>query len=218
MVFIHIAPTSLMGWATIKSDGYAMLLAHEVLDNIKYRDKAQRLNATKYLDNGYFELGYALPIEDMLTAAKMVGADYVVCKDGTTNGLPVYKEAGYKVMCIPKTYEQLVGFLRNDKIDLVGLSYLHFPNREDIIKDLEFPDKPKLHILGMKHPKEFEKFAPYKDHIVSWDTSAAIWHGHLGIQLRTATEKSKTPVDFSAELQPNLIMEDNINYMKESIK
>jgi len=219
MHFMHIAPTNLMPFMDKHyNKGFNMLLTHLVLQNEDYAKTARELDGVKYLDNSFFELGYSLPTADLLHAAEVVKATTIICKDGTTDGLGSYKESGYSVMCIPKTIAQLQSMLDNKDIDLVGLSYIHFVNRFNTLDIVTLPKEPKIHILGMRRAEELQQAKACKKHIVSWDTSAAVWQGHLGNSLSSNPPKNTTPVDFTAKLEWNLLMEDNIKFIKEQLK
>ena len=198
--------------------GTNMLLVHEVIKGGKYFAEAKKLKGEKYLDNGFFELGKSLDVTTMLDAAEIIEATVLICEDGTRNGMGEYKAHGYKVMCVPTSITQANMMLADDGIDLVGISGIHFKDRYEALSKLDMPDSPKIHMLGMKSPDEFCKLSEFKKHIVSWDTSAAIWQGYLGHQLSILPEKDKTPVDFSVQAEFNLIMEDNIKYIEECIK
>jgi hypothetical protein len=218
--FIHIAPTNLVKYVDENyNKGLNMVLAHEVLENAEYAGTFKKLKGEKYLDNGFFELGYSLSPEEIMEAADVVGATVLICPDGTREGMHLFKAEGYKVMCIPTTEAQLEMMLADEQIDLVGLSAIHFPDRSSALYDLVYKNciQPKLHILGMQAPSEFEMLSKYKDYIVSWDTSAAIWHGYLGKLLTLETEKDKTPVDFSMKVNWDTIMADNIKFMENQI-
>lgn len=219
MKLIHIAPTNLIEFVDEEyNKGLNMVLTHLVLNDEVYRETFAAITGEKYLDNSFFELGYALPVDELLQAAELVNATTLICADGTREGMMAYKLAGYKVMCIPITIEQLDMMLADERIDYVGVSAIHFPDRFDILSTCDFPDNPKIHILGMGHPREFKELSVFKKHIVSWDTSAAIWQGHLGHHLATLEAKDKTPVRFNEEVTFNLLMKDNITYMEECAK
>jgi len=73
----------------------------------------------------------------------------------------------------------------------------------------------RFHCLGMTDgPNEIELLSQYHDHIFSWDSSSAIWHGINGIrydQSPTGLRKGKfeSEVDFDIEYDDKLV---NIRY------
>jgi len=214
--FMHIAPTCLMEEIDkMYNKGYNMLLAHLVLNNPNYLKQAKKLKGIKYLDNSYFELGYSLSVSKMLKAGKLIKATHLICPDGTKRGLVEFKQAGFKVICIPETVKQMKEFIADDNIDLVGVSSLYFNRLEALVECLVTGLNKKIHLLGMGQPEEFVTMAQFRDDIVTWDTSAAIWQGHLGIIMSPAVTKDRTPVNFDESVSINLFMEQNINYMEE---
>jgi len=222
---IHIAPTSLIAFMdTHYNKGLNMVLTHLVLKDSNYREEVKRLRGEKYLDNSFFELGYSLPPRDIMEAAELVNATVLICPDGTTAGLKEFKSAGYKVMCIPKTKEQFKFFMYSEEVDLVGLSEEHFAYRHcpgiryEVLRDNLSSDMPtkKIHLLGATDSIwELGMLSVFRDYIFSWDSSAAIWQGHLGNLLRYQTRKDTTSVDFSKEVKWNLFMDQNVKFIKE---
>lgn len=221
---IHIAPTNLISkidnWY---NKGLNMVLTHLVLTDRDYAKEMSLLKGEKYLDNSFFELGYCMSPEEILEAAKIVGATVLICPDGTKDGLKKFKEAGYKVMCIPKGPNQFEAFMFDPEIDLVGVSeehldYRHSPGaRYELFRDhlTDAMPKKKIHLLGATDSCwELGMLKPFKEYIYSWDSSAAIWQGHLGNLLMTQKRKDCTAVDFSKAVDFNLIMKHNLDFLE----
>ncbi len=225
---IHITPTNLIGFVDEHyNKGYNMALTHLVLTNKPYRDAMRKLEGIKYLDNSFFELGYCLPPEDIIAAADMIGATHLICPDGTYDGFVEFKQAGYKVMTIPKTHEQFMHMMYDVDVDLVAVSeehldYRHSPGaRYELFRDYLEPNMPrkKIHLLGATDSLwELGMLMPFDDYIESWDSSAAIWQGHLGNSVRTQLRKDCTSVDFDEEVVWNLMMENNVRFIQEITK
>lgn len=181
---IHITPTNLIGFVdSVYNKGLNMVLTHLVLTNPEYRQAFKAIDGEKYLDNSFFELGYCMQPEEMITAAKMVDATVLICPDGTLEGLELFKKHGYKVMAIPKTPEQFTEFMYSSDIDLVGVSeehlnYRHSPGaRYELLRDCLKDDMPskKIHLLGATDSAwELGMLSPFSKYIYSWDSSAAI--------------------------------------------
>ena len=222
---IHIAPTSLVKYVDKHyNKGLNMVLTHLVLEDEEYRKAFKEIEGEKYLDNSFFELGYALPPEDILAAAKLVDATVLICPDGTMAGMEDFLSQGYKVMCIPKSPEQFVDFLTNPLIDYVGVSEEHLAYRHNSGARYELFEKylkegmprKKIHLLGATNSIwELGMLSPFSEFIYSWDSSACIWQGHLGNLLRTQRRKECKEVDFKADVKFNLFMESNINFVGE---
>ncbi len=225
---IHIAPTNLIAHVdTHHNKGINMILTHLVLASKPYRQAMRKLEGIKYLDNSFFELGYCMTPEEMLTAARMVNATHLICPDGTADGLQEFKEAGYKVMCIPKSADQFKHMMYNEEIDMVAVSeehldYRHSPGaRYELFRDHleeEMPKK-KIHLLGATDSLwELGMLTPFTEFIYSWDSSAAVWQGHLGNIVSRQLKKDCTSVDFGLTVEWNMFMYNNIKFLEEITK
>jgi hypothetical protein len=158
------------------------------------------------------------PSDKLLEMAEQINADYIVMSDYP--GEPgqktidaakklghIFKEAGYKTFFVPQSevgdfddyVETFKWALKQDWIDLIGVSILGVPNAYGVEKDnnlqrflsrwhmmkyledegiLADTDEKRLHFLGMVDgPNEIDLVRPYHYYINSWDTSAAVWAG-----------------------------------------
>lgn len=142
-----ITPTNYLETVAARGDIH-LVLAHLVLKDEKYREFYKNSKTYKILDNGAFELGQPMHIEDILKAAEMIGADEVVAPDVFNDGrrtleavhnftmqvktlLPAFKkiEHKFKIMAVPhgknfldwlKCFEELY---LDDRIDVIGIGY-----------------------------------------------------------------------------------------------
>lgn len=218
MKFINIAPTCLIGKV---GNEIEMALTHLVLNNQPYREAMSKVEVPIILDNSYFELGYCLSPKAMLEAANSLNNRDItlICPDGTMDGFKEFKEAGYKVMCIPKSIEQFQDFMYDNRIDLVGVSEEHFHKRHSVgarynlFKDhMPSMATKKIHLLGGTDSMwELALLAPFSRYLHSWDTSMPIWQGHLGHKIDRQVSKDVTGVNFDTivslnkeEIQHNL--------------
>ena len=225
---IHIAPTNVVAHVDKHHNkGLNMVLTHLVLRDIPYRQAMKKLEGIKYLDNSFFELDYCMKPDEMITAARLVDATHLICPDGTRDGLELFKAEGYKVMCIPNSPAQFVEFMYDETIDMVAVSeehlnYRHCPGaRYELFRDFIKDDMPakKIHLLGATDSCwELGMLSPYRKYIYSWDSSAAIWQGHLGNILRDQTRKDCTAVYFNTEVSWNMFMHENIKFLEEITK
>jgi hypothetical protein len=231
---IHIAPTDNMLEVDAKyNKGLNMILTHLVLNDENYRHKAYNLTGTKYLDNSFFELGYCLYPKAMMEAAKLIrnreeDAIVLICPDGTLDGLKEFKEAGYKVMTIPKSPAQFKDMMYDNRIDYVGVSeehlaYRHSPGaRYELFRDHidAMMPKKKIHLLGgTDSVYEIGMLHPFRDYIYSWDSSTAIWQGHLGHRINDTVRKDTTSVDFNCKVDLNKEeIVNNINFINKLLK
>jgi len=225
---VHIAPTALIKYVDdCYNKGLNMVLTHLVLRDEAYREAFKQVKGEKLLDNSFFELGYCMKPKEMVKAAQLVDATTLICPDGTTEGLELFKQNGYKVMCIPKDANQFRDFMYSPSIDYVGLSEEHFAYRHcpgvryEVLRDnltSEMPKK-KIHLLGATDSvRELSLLKPFEQYINSWDSSAAIWQGYLGNLLETQQRKDCTPVIFDKDMEFNLFMRRNITFLEEQIK
>lgn len=223
MEFINIAPTNLIGKVGNKIE---MALTHLMLNNEKYKLAMATQVCPIILDNSYFELGYCLSPKAMLEAASNFVSDDItlICPDGTMDGIKEFKEAGYKVMCIPKTTEQFQDFMYDNRVDLVGVSEEHFDRRHSVgarynlFKDhMPAMATRKIHMLGGTDTlKELLLIAPFSKYIHSWDTSMPIWQGHLGHTVDRQVAKDVTGVDFDVQVSlENKLVKHNLKWVQD---
>ena len=231
---IHIAPTKNMLEVDRKyNKGLNMLLTHLVLNNEEYQQAGFMLSGEKYLDNSFFELGYSLSPKAMMEAADMVYGPTttsitLICPDGTTEGMHEFKAKGYKVMCIPTSAAMFKSMMYDSRIDYVGVSeehidYRHSPGaRYELFRDHidAMMPKKKIHLLGgTDSVYEIGMLHPFRDYIYSWDSSTAIWQGHLGHKINDIVRKDTTSVDFTIKvsLEKEEIV-NNINFIDRLLK
>lgn len=147
MKLAFITPTAYLSDIAAQGDMH-LVLAQHVLNNEAYREFYRKESKYKILDNGAFELGHPLPLEEVLKAAEMINADEVVAPDVFCNGhktldavnnfvaqvhtlIPAFKNKTYsfKTMAVPhgkdyvdwfKCFEALYN---NDRIDVIGIGY-----------------------------------------------------------------------------------------------
>jgi hypothetical protein len=231
---IHIAPIKNMLEVDEKyNKGLNMLLTHLVLNNLEYTKNARLLTGTKFLDNSFFELGYCLSPKAMLEAAEKItnGKEDIIvliCPDGTFDGMKEFKAAGYQVMTIPKSPAQFKDMMYDNRVDYVGVSeehlaYRHSPGaRYELFRDHidAMMPKKKIHLLGgTDSVYEIGMLHPFRDYIFSWDSSTAIWQGHLGIKINDVVRKNTTSVDFTVEVnlnKPTIV--NNIKFIEKLLK
>lgn len=230
MKFIHIAPKQLMEKVSEYNQGLDMILTHKVLEDEEYAKIASNLNSKKILDNSFFELHYSLPPNDMIEAAHKIGATWLICPDGTTDGLQEFKNNGFKVMCVPTSKAQFHEFMSNSDIDLVALSEEHLTYRHDVSARFyllqEVGDyylnkgvKDKIHFLGMGESAwEVGMCMPWKNLIHSWDSSSAIWHGLHDIDISKMHGKMSKAVDFDFECTDiTELVKRNVTFISDMI-
>lgn len=142
-----ICPTAYLDAVASKGDMH-LVLAQHVLNNEAYREFYRKEEKYKILDNGAFELGHPLPLEDILQAAELIGAHEVVAPDVFRDGhktidavnnfvcqvhalIPAFKRKEYhfKTMAVPHGKDFVDWFqcfqelYDNGRIDVIGVGY-----------------------------------------------------------------------------------------------
>ncbi len=225
---IHIGPTNTIADLSILNGGMDMVLTHLVLNDEAYKTAFMATPSYKLLDNSFFELGYCLSPTAMLEAAELVEANCLICPDGTLDGMDEFLAAGYDVMTIPKSAAQFKDMMYDNRITFVGVSeehidYRHSPGaRYELFRDHLDEGMPtkKIHLLGGTDSiYEIGMLHPFKKHISSWDSSACVWQGHLGIKVNEMKQKDTTSVNFSTEvdlMKPEVA--HNIEFVSKLLK
>lgn len=85
MKVAFICPTMYLSTAATKGDLH-LVLAQHVLNNSAYCEFYRNEEKYKILDNGAFELGHPMLVEDIVRASKMIGAHEVVAPDVFRDG------------------------------------------------------------------------------------------------------------------------------------
>ncbi len=145
--FCHIAPTHYTELGIHESE-MDMVLAHIARDDDKYAELFAHSSHVKLLDNGAFENGVPMSVEDMINIGHKVRADILVLpdypyedwrqgwEDNVMEGIEQYKKEGFLTMFIPQSkkgdasgyMKSLKNALLHPQIDYVGLSILGCPN------------------------------------------------------------------------------------------
>lgn len=142
MKFAFICPSAYLDKVASLGDMH-LVLAQHVLDNPDYWRYYKAEDKYKILDNGAFELGHPMPIEEVLKAAKMIGAHEVVAPDVFNNGTATLTAVRdflhdihghidappFRVMAVPHGtdfsdwFQCFRAFHDDPQIDVIGISY-----------------------------------------------------------------------------------------------
>jgi hypothetical protein len=222
--FAHIAPTNFLHFTG--SNGIHLLLAHLVESDPVYANYYANLDdgKLKILDNSAFEMYKQrkpmYPSDKLIEMGQRIKADYIVMSDypgepgcktieAAEKLIPEFKAAGFKAFFVPQSVigdfddyvDTFLYGVRNDDIDLVGVSILGVPNAYEVergnqlqrylcryhlmssLRDWKLLNFPrKLHFLGMTDgPNEIKLLRDFHEYIFSWDSSSAVWAGLNGI-------------------------------------
>ena len=147
IAFAQIAPINYTELGIHESD-MNMVLAHIARDSKEYSKLFRDSDKQTLLDNGAFENGVPMSVEDMIEIGHKVGADILVLpdypykdwkagwSDYVLEGIEQYKQEGFKTMFIPQSekgdgpgyMKSLANAIQHPMIDYVGLSILGCPN------------------------------------------------------------------------------------------
>lgn len=162
--------------------------------------------------------------------------------DAAKEYIPKFKAAGFKTFFVPQSEEgDFDGYMNcwdwainEPNIDLIGCSILGAPKslpsqdrlitRFIILRAIEnainggyFDEKllvNRIHMLGMLDTvNEIALTRPFHWMINSWDTSAAIWAGINGLDIKKTSTKLATPVDFACNSANHKAVIANIDYI-----
>jgi hypothetical protein len=213
-------------------------LAHRVLEDAAYTDfYLHRLeNRTLLLDNSFHELGHPLPIDDLLHAAELVDADYIVSPDRLDDYEWTLKQfdalsrrtVRTAVVLGGDTPEARTRFIQEVRpAAMICLPYRR-PRIEWFLE--QRPPWSRVHLLGMSSFKEIQAWRWLLDDPrlqgieVSVDTSKPIKWGLLGRSflddddtrsLRNAPITSKDLLGLTDITQAqNETVKENIKFVK----
>lgn len=234
MKIAHIAPIKHIELAQ-KASSIHMTIAHWFEDGkyFKLWHDFKKNNPTSYIivDNGYYELGHSLEFEYCLNKALAVNANCIVLSDGPVQSseLKLAKSKGLQVMAVPTSIEDFHSCMSDPGIDKVGLGSLHVVNMMQgvVAQDLIYPkfdyrnrsnfldatlnpsyDISKIHLLGIAD--SVAEITLCRGKAGSLDTSAAIWRGINGVDIRTPG-KFNISLDIHSELPFNEQAQANID-------
>jgi len=196
-MFIHITTTNLMEQFMGE---YAMILAHKLVEP-KYFEIAKKVGKKfKILDNSFYELGYALPTDELVRWADKIDATHIVAPDGSLINCAEISASGYKTIFVPTNVTQFIQALNDPSVDMIGLSEEHFTRRYDpfirydvlnIVSSQTVINKP-IHILGVTDTiMEIALLSKFAKHIHSMDSSYPFWAGKYDVNINEVVSRSK---------------------------
>lgn len=215
------------------------VLAHRVLEDPVYaRFYAERSASRELiLDNSMHELGHPLPVSDLVAAAKLVAADYVIPPDRLgepETNLSWYLDArdafagtSHKVGAVlcGRTFDERFMYLQ----EVRDAPMLLLPFREPRL-DWFFEQKsqiqrfPRIHLLGVNELVELWNFNQVAGANWSVDTAKPIKWGierqliSERTSLRGAPMKSKDLLDvYGLSTQQILHITENVSYLRRFI-
>jgi hypothetical protein len=183
-------------------------LAHLVLKEgpnsfyVKFYREQSRKGRTVWMDNSWHELGRALPLPDLLKAAKMIEATHIVAPEEKNNPTTTMLHVLECVNTIRKKGlpYKVVGTWWGFKKDLERLQNVcdevALPFRKPRTLFLTPQTSKLFHYFGMRSLDEIKLYPPK-----SIDTSLPIRAAMLGIDLKHRERRPKTPpLNLKAEL------------------
>jgi hypothetical protein len=237
---------------------YHLLLAHQVLDQPaiheafykgqlprmrKYPDSENRsLRKTPYIimDNSLIELGYPLPVEDVVIAAETVNASVIVLPDVLGDRIKTLEQTTKAVITLdelrPRSpYARRVKMLgvaqgqtlnevfscARDMIQLLGVDIVSIPrhvtakvgSRIKLAQMVRQYGKP-VHLLGFSENLLDDFTALGIPGVMGIDSAVPIWYGLQGFELPTTppvqADYGKRPEDYESQTEINSKVIQNI--------
>ena len=245
--FAHIAPTSCMDVAHLfsgcnmtlahivdQNDRYAEFYRKSskftIMDNGAFELKKP------YTVDRLIELGHKVGA-DCIVAPDYPYENWKKTVDAFEAFYKKAKSEGFQVMFVPQSEtNDIEGYVeawrwaaKNSDVDLIGCSILGAPNadttqdrlimRYKILRLTEkFTPRKKVHMLGLlDSPYEIALCKQFRDKIYSWDSSAAVWAGLHGIDVRDIKRKFEKEVDFNHPLVNRDLVKFNIMSIQEML-
>ena len=215
------------------------VLAHEVLQNKAYREYFKKSRRLCILDNSVHELGEPLPIFDLVKAANMIDADWVVAPDNLENfdwsqeqlelmygHLPAERVAGVLIGGTPADRAERLKSIRRSS--MLCLPYRK-PRLEWYLEQM--PVHNTVHLLGMSSILELRAWAALQQLPrfaymgLSLDTSKPVKWGLMYRRMEELDSLRNAPVG-SAQLlslppmddAQHAITELNLLHLREILK
>jgi hypothetical protein len=211
-----------------KHTDFDFCLAHRILEQgrsgvyPKFYKKQAEQGREVWMDNSFHELGHALPLEDLLTAAKIVNPTHIVAFEVAKDPLLTHthvvemirvikaKKLPYKVVASWQGSKKALTRLE-EIADLVALPFRR--PRQNVLD----PDNcGKYHYFGIRTLDEIRRLPPR-----SIDTSAPIKYALHGVDMTTRERRLRTPpLDYDATYADSLLdrVVANIHLMHEAAK
>lgn len=220
---------------------YHLLLAHQVLAGpTKHADFYRKLDAYIIMDNSLIELGYPMPVEDVVGAAEMVGASIIVLPDilgdriGTLNkSAKAMDEFNHltskgfgrrKVKALGvaqgKTFNDVFSCAR-DMVKELGVGMVSIPrhvtekigSRIKLVQKVSSYGKP-IHLLGFSNNIFDDMSALSVPGVTGIDSAVPIWYGLQGFSLSgeppVNADFGKRPSDYEDQTDINTKVIQNI--------
>ncbi|TSA55849.1 hypothetical protein D4R42_04690 [bacterium] len=216
------------------------VLAHRVFESDKYANFFARSNKYKIMDNGAFELKKSLDVEELVTAAKMIGANELVAMDKPSDPADSYEmtkqyieeivdlglEKEYKLHVVPhgETMGEYVEYYKKCLQlgpDVIGFSILdlwkwHPYMRPFVINMLYheryMPAGIEYHLLGLDLPHEIFCYGSVP--IRSVDTSMPFSKAYYG-QALFGPDTMRIPKDAKLDKKQTTLAKFNIRKLLE---
>jgi len=207
---------------------YDFCLAHLLLDYgphhkyTKFYRKQVENGREVWMDNGFHELGYSLPLSKLLEAAKMIHPTHFVAaevaKDPTTTYHHVLQAA--EEIAKKKLPYKLVGAWQGSNSALERLEkvcdVVALPFRRPRHTILDSSNSHRYHFFGIRTLDELRRTPPR-----SIDTSAPIKYALFGVDMETRERRLRTPpLSYDLILSPNHLIQTvrNIEIMRKAAR
>ena len=184
----------------------------------KQREKGREV----WLDNGFHELGYSLPLEDLLKAAKMIHPTYFVAAEIAKDPIKTHAHVleAAKEIARRKLPYKLVGTWQGSKrgLDLLEeiCDLVALPFRRPRQTVLTSKNSWRYHFFGIRTLDEIRRTPPR-----SIDTSAPIKYALYGQDMEARERRLRSPLlDYNTKLSDLMLTQvvRNIALLKSAAK
>lgn len=191
---------------------YDFAITHLVLkfgpssDYVKFYKKQAASGREVWLDNGFHELGYSLPLEDILKAAKMIHPTHVVAVEIAKDPVATYGHVMrlMEEIARKKLPYKLVGSWQGSRGALDRLEevcdVVALPFRRPRHTVVTPGNSNRYHFFGIRTLDELRRTPPR-----SIDTSAPIKYALYGVDMKTRERRLRTPL-----LEYDMVLPDNV--------
>ena len=200
---------------------YDFAIAHLVLkygvgsQYVKFYRKQAESGREVWMDNGFHELGYSLPLDKLLTAAKMIHPTHFVAVEIARDPITTHHHVieAKRHLRAKKLPYKLVGTWQGSKralerleemCDVVALPFRR--PRQEVLTD---ENSRNYHFFGIRTLDELRRTPPR-----SIDTSAPIKYALQGIDLRDRERRLRSPLlDYNIQL-PDVLLDQVVENIK----
>jgi len=189
---------------------------------VKFYKKQREDGRTVFLDNGFHELGYSLPLSELFKAAKMINPTHFVAVEIAKDPVMTYAhvlEAGKEISRKKLPYK-LIGSWQGSRKALDRLEEMcdivALPFRRPRHTVVTPGNSGRYHFFGIRTLDELRRTPPR-----SIDTSAPLKYAMYGVDMKSRERRLRSPLlDYNMTLPDSVLDKTvaNLNLMRAVAK